>query len=120
MSDELDKREVALLIEALDTKFEEDRRHLRLDRDEVSEVKKLVSKMHDVRRALDNKGVVLSALGPLKLMRCAPAEIEEQLPPHRIEFHPEDPNLGRSCARCGFAVPRGCRYVHADWCEKRA
>ena len=58
--------------------------------------------------------------GPLGLMRIVPEEMEAQLPPHRIEFHPDDPNLGRSCARCGFAVPRGCRYIHAEWCEKRA
>ena len=41
-------------------------------------------------------------------------------PPHPTTFSPGDPNFGRTCARCGFAVPQGCRYVHADWCDARA
>lgn len=51
--------------------------------------------------------------------RIVPPEIEALLPPHRIEFHPEDPNRGRSCGACGFAVPQGTRYVHQEWCEAR-
>lgn len=38
-------------------------------------------------------------------------------PPHPTTFEPDDPNRGRECLRCGFAVPQGCRYVHADWCD---
>lgn len=49
--------------------------------------------------------------------RVVPPEIEALLPPHPIEFHPSDPNLGRACGVCGFAIPRGLRYVHAEWCD---
>ncbi len=51
--------------------------------------------------------------------RICPKEIEDLLPPHPIEFHKDDNDFGRSCGRCGFAVPSGCRHIHADWCEKR-
>jgi 8-oxo-dGTP pyrophosphatase MutT (NUDIX family) len=38
-------------------------------------------------------------------------------PPHAVDFAEGDPNRGRRCARCGLAVPAGCKYVHAEWCE---
>lgn len=37
-------------------------------------------------------------------------------PPHPIEFHEKDPNKDRSCARCGFPVPAGCKGPHMYWC----
>ena len=49
--------------------------------------------------------------------RRVPPEIEALLPPHPIEFHPSDPNLGRTCGVCGFAIPLGARDAHTAWCE---
>jgi hypothetical protein len=51
--------------------------------------------------------------------RIVPPDIASQLPPHPIEFLPEDTNRGRACSRCGFSVPAGYRHIHAEWCEKR-
>ena len=119
----LNEREVILLIEGLDFRLADAKKGPSIAsprepvKGEIREVKVLLHRMHDARRAPVRPFGM--PVGPLGKERITPPEIEEQLPPHRIEFHPDDPNLGRSCARCGFAIPRGCRYVHAEWCENR-
>lgn len=117
---DLDRKEVYQLIGALDERVAEKKRLDPLSPG-ISELKKLASKMHGARRELGGDPNVSVGVprGPLGKMRIAPPEIEDQLPPHRIEFYPNDLNIGRSCARCGFAIPEGCRYSHGEWCEKR-
>lgn len=48
-----------------------------------------------------------------------PESVNDDAPPHPTHFEPGDPNKGRTCVRCGTNIPAGCRYVHADWCNKR-
>ena len=52
--------------------------------------------------------------------RICPPRVEALLPPHPIEFRPNDTDFGRGCLRCGFSVPSGYRHIHAEWCERRA
>lgn len=59
------------------------------------------------------------------MMVCGPSgplfyeAIATNAPPHPIGFLMLDTDLGRSCIRCGFAVPGGWKHAHAVWCEQQ-